>query len=66
MFIINPLHQHNPLWHDETAAQFMFFFLLLLSLPWLHGAGKLEYQKKITVDMISVPLRVKKLYINTF
>jgi hypothetical protein len=45
--------------------QFLFF-LLLLSLPWLHGAGKLEYQDQITVDMISVPLRVKKPYINTF
>jgi hypothetical protein len=56
MFIINPLQQHNLLWHDEMAAQFLFFFLLLLLLPWLHRAGKLEYQNKITVDMISVPL----------
>jgi hypothetical protein len=25
--------------HDETAAQFLFFFFLLLSLSWLHRAG---------------------------
>jgi hypothetical protein len=56
MFIINPLQQHNLLWHDEMVAQFLFFFLLLLLLAWLHRAGKLEYQNKITVDMISVPL----------
>jgi hypothetical protein len=55
--------KHNPLWHDGTAVQFLLFFLLLLSLPWLHREGELEYQDQI---MILVPLRIKKPYINTF